>query len=133
MGGPVKPDRRRVTRTRFSGGVLPPSARIHPGREVIVVDLSSRGALVEGIWRLRPGSRVDLQVGDGQAAALARGVVERCYVTALGPTEVRYRAAVRFERAIAFRPPEDLLDGYSVPTGANDDRRRRGQQLPDAG
>src|SRR6185503_16346062 len=35
-------------RTHFTGGYLPPTARIRPGRLVVVVDLSCGGALVEG-------------------------------------------------------------------------------------
>lgn len=109
-------ERRATRRVHFCGGVLPPSARIHPGRTVIVVDLSQQGALVEGLWRLRPGSRVDLQLDMMPQRTTVRGRIERCYVACLAdPAGVRYRAAIRFERAVDFRPPGDLLDGYPVP------------------
>jgi hypothetical protein len=112
----VTHDRRAAHRVYFRGGVLPPSARIHPGRIVIVVDLSTQGALVEGVWRLRPGSRVDLQLEIVPQATTVRGRIERCYVACLSdPAGVRYRAAIRFERAVDFTPPEDLLEGYPVP------------------
>jgi len=124
-------ERRTAARVRFSGGVLPPAARIHPGRDVIVVDLSAHGALVEGVWRLRPGSRVELQLDVDTREALVRGRVERCYVASLNhPTGVRYRAAIRFDGAVAFARPRDLLDGYSVPDRIRDLRAVPGHALP---
>jgi len=126
----VSDERRSAARTRFAGGVLPPSARLHPGREVILVDLSRHGALIEGVWRLRPGARAELQIGVGVRAVLARGRVERCYVASLGPGDVRYRAAVRFDAPIGFAPPGDLLDGYSVPGPVHESPGTAGQQLP---
>jgi hypothetical protein len=131
MDRAVSCERRTAPRVRFSGGVLPPAARIHPGRDVIVVDLSRQGALVEGIWRLRPGSRVDLQLELNAQEAIVRGRVERCFVASLGhPSGVRYRAAIRFDGAVAFVPPGDLLQGYSVPSGTRDVRTDPGQRLP---
>jgi hypothetical protein len=124
-------ERRTAARVRFTGGVLPPSARIHPGREVIVVDMSAHGALVEGVWRLRPGSRVELQLELEAHEALVRGRVERCYVASLNhPTGVRYRAALRFDGEVAFGHPRDLLDGYSVPDRIRDLRPIPGHGLP---
>ena len=83
-------ERRTAARVRFSGGILPPAARIQPGRDVIVVDLSANGALVEGVWRLRPGSRVELQLELEAREALVPGRIERCYVASLShPTGVR--------------------------------------------
>jgi hypothetical protein len=109
-------ERRATSRVHFRGGVLPPSARIHPGRQVILVDLSRQGALVEGLWRLRPGSRVDLQLDMAPQGTTVRGRIERCYVACLAdPAGVRYRAAIRFDRAVDFTPPGSLLDGYPVP------------------
>lgn len=109
-------ERRAAGRVHFRGGILPPSARIHPGRPVIVVDLSRQGALVEGLWRLRPGSRVDLQLDVVPRGTTVRGRIERCYVACLAdPAGVRYRAAIRFDRAVDFTPPGDLLHGYPVP------------------
>jgi len=109
-------ERRTTRRVRFCGGVLPPAARVHPGREVIIVDLSSDGALVEGMWRLRPGARIELQLDSGVGRSTVRGRVERCYVASLSdPSGVRYRAALRFDAPVDFTPPADLLAGYSVP------------------
>ena len=124
-------ERRTGVRVRFSGGVLPPAARIHPGRDVIVVDMSSQGVLVEGVWRLRPGSRVELQIELDSREALIRGRVERCFVASLNhPTGVRYRAAIRFDGPVAFKGPGDLLEGYPVPDRIRDLRAIPGQALP---
>jgi hypothetical protein len=124
-------ERRTAARVRFSGGVLPPAARIHPGREVIVVDMSAQGALVEGVWRLRTSSKVELQLELDTREALVRGRIERCYVASLNhPTGVRYRAAIRFDGEVAFASPRDPLDGYSVPDRIRDLRPIRGHRLP---
>ena len=131
MDDSVTRERRTSARVRFSGGVLPPSARIHPGREVIVVDMSAHGALVEGVWRLRPGSRVELQLELETREALVPGRVDRCYVASLNhPGGVRYRAAIRFEGEVAFGGHRDLLDGYSVPDRIRDLRPISGHGLP---
>lgn len=124
-------ERRATRRIHFRGGVLPPAARVHPGREVIVVDLSRQGALVEGVWRLRPGARIDLQLETGAKDTIVRGRVERCYVASLtDPAGVRYRAAIRFETAVDYTPPGDLLAGYSVPVAAAAGKAVFGQGLP---
>lgn len=124
-------ERRAAGRVRFAGGVLPPAARIHPGREVIVVDLSCAGALVEGFWRLRPGARIDLQVELPGSVPIVRGRVERCYVASLDhPGGVRYRTAIRFDVHVAFVPPEDLLAGYSLPGSRRAASGDPGKRLP---
>ena len=68
-------DRRVSGRMLFTGGYLPPAARIRPGRPVVIVDLSCAGALVEGPWRFRPQSRCDVHVQlAGQDVQLVRGL-----------------------------------------------------------
>ena len=124
-------DRRAAARVRFAGGVLPPAARIHPGRDVIVVDLSRAGALVESFWRLRPGARVDLQIDVDGGDPTVRGRVERCYVASIDdPGGVRYRAAIRFDGPVPFAPPEDPLTGYSLPLGRRSGAADSGHRLP---
>jgi hypothetical protein len=109
-------DRRTRGRTVFTGGYLPPAARIRPGREVVIVDLSCDGALVEGPWRFRPLSRCDvhLQV-TGQDVHLRARIV-RCFVARIERQEpVRYRTALAFDRAVDLPERWDALDGYSIP------------------
>lgn len=110
------PDRRCYERVVYAGGLLPPAARIRPGRDVIVVDLSEGGVLVEGRWRLRPGARVELIVTVTGHARLVSGNVVRSYVHALPPREpVRYRTAIRFELAVRGLPQPDPVAGYVLP------------------
>lgn len=106
-------DRRRTVRIAYRDGRLPPPARIRPGRAVVLVNLCVGGALVEGPWRFRPGSRVELIV---QAAAhdlrTVGAKVARCYVARLEPN-VRYRAALTFEAPLLV-PRDDPVGGYHM-------------------
>lgn len=109
-------DRRRAARVSYRDGHLPPLARIRPGRPVVVVDLSSNGALVEGPWRFRPGSRVEFLVKPEAEPLHVAARVLRCFVARLGRYQaVRYRAALSFERPIVVPPRRELLDGYQIP------------------
>lgn len=108
-------DRRRTVRIAYRDGRLPPPARIRPGRAVVLVNLCVGGALVEGPWRFRPGSRVELIV---QAAAhdlrMVCARVARCYVARLEPGQpVRYRAALTFEAPLLV-PRDDPVGGYRM-------------------
>jgi len=106
----VASERRAYPRVRYARGILPPAARVHPARDVILVDLSRGGALVEGVWRFRPGATVTLHVQHGPGVLQVRGDVERCSVHALERGgSVRYRAAIRFETPMASDPPGDAL------------------------
>jgi hypothetical protein len=109
-------DRRARGRTVFTGGYLPPAARIRPGREVVIVDLSCDGALVEGPWRFRPLSRCDVHLKvTGQDVHLRARIV-RCFVARLERQEpVRYRTALAFDRAVDLPERWDALDGYPIP------------------
>ncbi len=82
------------------------AARLRPGRDVRVLDLSSGGALVEASVRLMPGAPIVLHlVGVGSHHTI-RGTVLRCYVAAIDRmTGVRYRAALGFDQR--FLAPED--------------------------
>jgi hypothetical protein len=109
-------DRRTRGRMVFTGGYLPPAARIRPGREVVIVDLSCDGALVEGPWRFRPLSRCDVHLHvTGQDVHLRARIV-RCFVARIERQEpVRYRTALAFDRAVDLPERWDALDGYSIP------------------
>jgi hypothetical protein len=113
-------ERRCAARQVFRGGHLPPAARIRPGRDVIVVDLSSIGILVEGPWRFRPGSRCDLQLGSSSPPVEIRARVLRCFVARLERfAPVRYRTAMAFEGRLDVPAGWDALAGYELP-GAED-------------
>ncbi len=76
------------------------AARLRPGRQVRVVDLSSGGALVEVTVRLLPGAGVVLHLLGVDGPHTVRATVLRCHVAALDrATGVRYRAALAFEQS----------------------------------
>jgi hypothetical protein len=72
-------------------------ALLRPGLEVIVLDVSRWGALLESDARMLPGSRAELQLF-GELRRLVRGRIVRCFVASLSP--LRYRGAVAFEEAL---------------------------------
>jgi hypothetical protein len=77
-------------------------ARLRPGRTATVVDLSSGGALIETEWRLLPGTRVEMQVGDPVPLFRVAGHILRCHVALLDGHRIRYRGALAFEKQLPF-------------------------------
>ena len=91
-------DRRRGRRAGpGEHGLL--GARVRPGYDVRIVDISSGGVLVEGHHRLMPGATVELQLQrEGRPVEVVRGQVLRCGVSTLRESAVSYRGAIAFER-----------------------------------
>ena len=86
-------ERRRDHRT--TGGRL--CARIRAGHRLVVIDLSARGALVEGGRPLCPGARVDVHLESDTRRAMVAARVLRCSVAAIdAESGVTYRAALSF-------------------------------------
>lgn len=113
----MRVERRRATRVAFKDGHLPPAARVRPGSEVIVVDLSSTGALLEGHGRLRPGGRCEVTLALASGDVTVRGRVARCFVARLERSApVRYRTAVAFETLIDLSPRWQPVTGYHTST-----------------
>ena len=75
-------------------------ARLRPGRLAHIVDLSSGGALIETDWRLMPGMRVEMQVGEPVPLFRIAGRILRCHVALLGREGIRYRGAMKFEEEL---------------------------------
>lgn len=109
MSARPRTDRRLAARKARHECTWLVSVRLRPGRDVRVVDLSNGGALVEGLVRLMPGSPIELHVLCLDARHTVRGRVLRCYVSAIGPAGVCYRAALGFERP--FCPPSPTPKG----------------------
>jgi hypothetical protein len=102
-------ERRLQPRIEYRAGVLPPTVKVRPGRDVVVVNLSPDGLLVEGVWRFRPGSSVELHITFDATPVGARGRVLRCYVSGLDRvTGIRYRAAIALSTPIAVTMPVGL-------------------------
>ena len=97
------PERRRWRRLRSIGehGIL--RVQIRPGLDVVLLDISARGAHVETRHRLPPGVSVDVLLAGHSDTTVVRGQVLRCGVVYLDRLGVSYRGAIAFERT-AFWP-----------------------------
>ena len=78
-------DRRVARRVAFRNGILPPRARLRPGGDVVLVNLSNSGALVEGTFRFRPDARCELSVTEGAGESTFRALVVAELRRAAGP------------------------------------------------
>jgi hypothetical protein len=83
--------------------------RLRAGRDLVVLDVSSGGALVQGETRLLPGTHVEVHVITPAGRVLVRSRVVRAFVARLCRDRVEYRSALAFERQV------DVLPGYGVP------------------
>ena len=95
-------DRRRETRRTGGGPRFDRRAVLRPGQPVILVNISTRAALVESGSRLRPGAFSELQLKGSGTRASIKGRLDRCYVAALEP--IRYRGVLVFDQ------PLELID-----------------------
>lgn len=83
-------------------------ARLRPGLEAVLTDLSSGGARLETATRLRPGMKTVLQLSTTDGELRASGEVVRAWVSAIPPDRgVLYQGALRFDRAMAL---PDVVD-----------------------
>ena len=92
---PQATERRREGRCAGASTPWKEQVVLRPGQPAILVNISSRAALVEAGCRLRPGAQTELQLGKAGARINVRGRLERCYVAALEP--IRYRGLLVFE------------------------------------
>ena len=105
MTGRPAERRRHVRRPAPDLGWLR-GARLRPGLEAVLVDISPGGALVETAARLRPGMKAALRLKTRDGDLEVPGRVVRAWVSAIRADRgVIYRGAVRFDR------PADLPDG----------------------
>jgi hypothetical protein len=84
--------------------------RLRPGWPAQIVDISAGGALIETEWRLLPGMRVELQVGEPVALYNVKARILRCHVALLDRERIRYRGALMFEEQLP-------LNGNEAPAG----------------
>lgn len=75
------------------------SARLRPGGEVSILNLSPGGTAIDGAPRLLPGACVDLHLAAPGWHATLTARVLRCQVARLSADHgVSYRAALRFDQ-----------------------------------
>lgn len=90
------------------------AARVRPGYNASIVDVSAGGALIETEYRLLPGSSVELHMETTTRRTTIRGRVLRCAVAGLRPSSVCYRGAIGFDRQLSWFSDEGA-GGYRVP------------------
>ena len=105
----------RVTPFDCQGGIR---GRIRPGHDVLVIDLSEGGALVETSKRLTPGATAEIQVDAPDGRHTTRGVVVRSYVCALLAELVLFRAALALERPVPWLREYALVGEWDPAVGA---------------
>jgi PilZ domain len=108
-------DRRLSRRTSAVNDLGILQARVRPGHEASVIDISAHGALIETAFRLLPGRQVELQIERGDELIGIRGRVVRCRVVGVLPSRVSYRGAIGFDKPLHWLPPASNSE-YAVPT-----------------
>lgn len=109
-----RPDRRQARRRRTidDHGIV--SARVRPGREASLLDVSAGGALLETTYRLMPGSPIELHVATNDRRVSVRGGVLRSAVVVVRATGICYRSAIGFDRLLPWFVDGDAA-GYGIP------------------
>jgi hypothetical protein len=92
-------ERRRERRASGGGPRWRDDAVLRPGQPVILLNISSRAALVESAARLRPGAHTEVQLAGPHMRASVGGRLDRCYVAAIEPT-IRYRGVLVFDERV---------------------------------
>ena len=78
---------------------------------MLVVNISSFGASLEGESRLLPGTHIDVHVITRQGRVLVRARVVRASVSRLRADAVTYEGAIAFDSMV-----NTAAHGYAVPT-----------------
>jgi hypothetical protein len=88
------PDERR-REARWSPTGL--RGRIRPGHDLVVLNVSTSGALIEAARQLRPGSHIHVHLETTSGHRHLRATVLRCTVATIDPFDgISYRAALNF-------------------------------------
>jgi hypothetical protein len=91
-------ERRRDPRSSGSR-VRSITARVRAGHDVIVLDLSASGALIEGARPLPPGARIEVHLWLDAVRFVVTAQVVRCLVAAIDSEQgITYQAALSFEQ-----------------------------------
>ena len=93
-------DRRRAARRVPSADEPLSQIRLRAGRELRVIDVSDTGLMSEGEMRLLPGTHVEVHLVTAEGRLLVRSRVIRVFVCHVSSSQVRYRGALAFDRAV---------------------------------
>src|SRR5262245_65837203 len=104
-------------------------ARVRPGLEVLIVNVSSGGVLVETPHRLLPGSPIELHLRTADQRVSVRGRVLRCAVARLRADDLWYRGAIGFDLELPWFSDRQEA-GYQVPAGEGLVSERGGRCYP---
>jgi hypothetical protein len=77
-------------------------ARIRPGHDVRLIDVSAGGVFVQNVVRLLPGHSVDLLITTDERRAAIRGLVMRSGVSHVSRSAIWYRSAIAFEHLVPW-------------------------------
>jgi hypothetical protein len=107
-------ERRREVRVSPDQTRVADAAKLRPGFDIRIVDISARGVLVEVATRLHIGSRVELALFTSDTAMKLDMVatVRRCHISNLSP--LTYRGALEFNQAIEERLLGPFLQGEAL-------------------
>ena len=107
-------ERRRNRRHAHGDGYRVLFARVRPGHEVSIIDLSAGGVLVESSRRLLPGLPIELHLRSDRRSEVVRGRILRCAVARVRSNAICYRGAIAFDRHLPWFVDEES-GGYAVP------------------
>lgn len=129
---PGESERRRAVRRAPQSDEALSRVRLRTGRELLVVDISTIGALVESHTRLLPGTHTDVHVMTRHGRVLVRTRVIRAHIWRLERDIVCYRAALAFETAVDTDagPALSESNGYAVPAAIPGNDEGRGIGYP---
>ena len=91
-------ERRQACRIAGGGPRYGAGAVLRPGQAVVLVNISSRAALVESGSRLRPGLHTELQMCGTDARTRIRDRIDRCHIVRLDP--LRYHGVILFDESV---------------------------------
>jgi PilZ domain len=78
------------------------SARVRPGIDVRLIDVSSEGAAIETAYQLLPGRRLTLQLSFATCVLAVRSAVLRCVVSHASIDRIVYRGGLAFEQRLQW-------------------------------
>jgi hypothetical protein len=107
-------ERRREARLAPEQTRVAEAARLRPGCDIRIVDISARGVLIEVPARLHIGSRVELALftSDTTRRLEVIATVRRCHISSLSP--LTYRGALEFNEAIEARLLQPFLESEAL-------------------